>query len=379
MRAIRKIAFLLDEFASPSPGQQLLDRFLIGYPRDGALHTLEDAAVSAYLAVSAESTFGMREEEFDLEVAPTAERAVAGAGAVVVVSRRPGAVANEAFLRIALEQAPEGAACFVHGVLANSLASARHFAAKAASRRIALLAGTPLCVTWRLPPVDLTPGTPLTEALIVVQVNPVAIQATPPSPPATLGGAELQALDGLLPVLERRRGGESGIRSVRFLEGKGLWRAGEKGQWSWPLLAAALSRSHTPQGDAVLDGRTQDLAGLGLVPKLARGPRGWLLEHCEGLRTAILVLDGVVADFNFAVRAQSGEVLSAQLFRAPTPAEHHFSRLVAVMEEFFRGASPPWPVQRNILIAGLLEKFHKPSSISGLRLETPELNIAYSV
>jgi len=49
------------------------------------------------------------------------------------------------------------------------------------------------------------------------------------------------------------------------------------------------------------------------------------------------------------------------------------------MEEFFRGASPPWPVQRNILIAGLLEKFHKPSSISGLRLETPELNIAYSV
>ena len=379
MRAIRKIAFLLDEFASPSPGQQLLDRFLIGYPRDGALHTLEDAAVSAYLAVSAESTFGMREEEFDLEVAPTAERAVAGAGAVVVVSRRPGAVANEAFLRIALEQAPEGAACFVHGVLANSLASARHFAAKAASRRIALLAGTPLCVTWRLPPVDLTPGTPLTEALIVVQVNPVAIQATPPSPPATLGGAELQALDGLLPVLERRRGGESGIRSVRFLEGKGLWRAGEKGQWSWPLLAAALSRSHTPQGDAVLDGRTQDLAGLGLVPKLARGPRGWLLEHCEGLRTAILVLDGVVADFNFAVRAQSGEVLSAQLFRAPTPAEHHFSRLAAVMEEFFRGASPPWPVQRNILIAGLLEKFHKPSSLSGLRQETPELNIAYSV
>ena len=379
MRTIRKIAFLLDEFASPSPAQQLLDRFLIGYPRDGAWHKLQSAGVTAYLAVSAESNFGTRPEEFHLGVAPTAERAVAGADAVVIVARRPGALANEAFLRIALEEAPEGAACFVHGALANNLASARKFADKAASRRIALRSGTPLSVTWRLPAMDVPMGTPLTEALIVVQVNPLSIQATPPSPPATLAGAELQALDGLLPVVERRRGGESGIRSVRFLEGKGLWRAGEKGLWPWPLLAAALSRSHTPQGDAVSDGRTQDLAGLGLVPKLARNPRGWLLEHGDGLRTAILVLDGVVADFNFAVRAQNGDLHSAQLFRAPAPAEHHFSRLAAVMEDFFLGNPPPWPVERNLLIAGLLEKFGKPSSLSGQRLETPELNIAYSV
>jgi hypothetical protein len=164
----------------------------------------------------------------------------------------------------------------------------------------------------------------------------------------------LQALDGLLPVIERRRGGEPGIRSVQFLEGRNLWRAGEKGLWSWPLLAAALSRSHSPQGDAVLDGRTQDLVGLGLVPKLAHNPRGWLLEHRDGLRTAILILDGVVADFNFAVRAQHGDIVSAPLFRAPPPAEHHFSRLAAVMEDFFRGSEPPWPVERSLLVSGLL-------------------------
>jgi len=143
------------------------------------------------------------------------------------------------------------------------------------------------------------------------------------------------------------------------------------------LLAAAISRSHTPLGDPVLDGRTQ-LVGLGLVPKLARNPRGWLLEHRDGLRTAILVLDGVVADFNFAVRAKSGDVLSAQLFRAPPPAEHHFSRLASVMEDFFRAGRPSWPIERGLLIAGLLETFAKPSSLSGQRVETPELDIAYS-
>src|SRR6266496_1674240 len=60
MRTLRKIAFLLDEFTTPSPAQQLLDRFLIGYPRDGVFHKIEGAQVSAYLAVSVEANFGER-------------------------------------------------------------------------------------------------------------------------------------------------------------------------------------------------------------------------------------------------------------------------------------------------------------------------------
>jgi hypothetical protein len=377
MPALRKIAFLLDEFAVASPAHQLLDRFLIGYPRDGTLHRIPDFEVSAYLAVTGEAYFGSREEEFDLVIAPTVEEAVGSADAVIIVSRRPGALANEAFVRITLERAPEGSACFVHGVLANSLAGARRFAARAEARGIALLAGTPTSVTWRLPPVNVTPGSPIVEALIVVQVNPLAGQATPPSPPATLGGAALHALEGLLPVIEQRSGGESGVRSVRFLEGEALWHAGKKGLWSWELLAAALSRSDTPQGDAVLDGRTQDLLALGLVPRLARDPRGWLLEHCDGLRSGILVLDGVVADFNFAVRTQDGSTVSAQLFRPPPPAEQHFSQLAAVIEDFFVTRQSPWHIERNILIAGLLELFAKPAMRSALRMETNDLSFHY--
>jgi hypothetical protein len=380
MRSLHKIAFLLEEFAKPSPAQQLLDRFLIGYPREGTLHRPACDIVSAHLMLSgSELEFDKRPDDFDLVIEPNAAEAVAGADAVVVVPRRPGALANERFLQIALEHAPAGATCFVYGVLANTLERGRELLRLARSRSIALVAGTPLCTTWRLPELDLPRGTPLTEALIVVQVNPLSAQATPPSPPATLGGAELHALEGLLPVLERRRGGESGVRSVQFLEGKNVWRAGDKGLWSWPLLAAAISRSHTPQGDPVVDGRTQDLVGLGLVPKLARNPRGWLLEHRDGLRTALLVLDGVVADFNFAVRVQPGGVVSAQLFRAPPPAEQHFSRLTAVIEAFFRSGQPPWPAERNLLIAGLLEAFSKPSSRSGQRVETPRLDVSYTV
>lgn len=380
MPAVRKIAFLLEEFTKFSPARQLVDRFLIGYPRDGAMYKPARETVSAHLMLSAtESDFEMRQEDFGLTISPTAEEAVESADAVVIVPRSPGAMANERFLQIALEHMPTGKACFVYGALANTLEQGRELLGLARSRQVALLAGTPLCVTWRLPAVELQRGTRLAEALIVVQAGALSNQASPPAPSATLAGAELHALEGLLPVIERRSGGESGIRSIRFLEGKELWRAGDKGLWSWQLLASAISRSHSPQGDALLDGRTQDLVGLGLVPKLAHHPRGWLLEHHDGLRSAILVLDGVVADFNFAVRAQDGPTISAQLFRAPPPAEQHYSRLVAVMEDFFHNGASPWPVERNVLITGLLENFRQPSSRSGRRVETPTLKMGYSV
>ena len=214
--------------------------------------------------------------------------------------------------------------------------------ALATKRRIALASGTPVATTFRLPDTDIVPRTPLKEALIVAQ--------------GTSPLAELQAFDGLLPVLERRRGGETGIRSARRIEGDAVWRAGDEATWSWALLAAAISRSDTPQGDPVKDGRTQDLVGLGLVQKLARNPRASFIEHRDGLRTTLLVLDGVVADFNFAVRADDGEITSAQLYRPPPPTRAEFDRLSAVLERFFATGQEPWPVQRSLLTAELLEK-----------------------
>lgn len=378
MKPMRKVAFLLEEFPTPSPSQQLLDRFLMGYPRDGTFHKPAIGEISACLPPTSESDFGLRREDFNLKVASTAERAVEGADGVVIVSRRPGAMANDRLAEIALNRLPDGAVCFIHGALGGNLERGRALATLAASRRIALLAGTPLCVTWRLPAMELPRDTELSEALIVVQTHPPG--QTPNAAPAewrgTLAGAELNALEGLLPVIEHRRGGESGVRSVRLLEGDEVWRAGDRKLWSWPLLAAALSRSHSPQGNSVTDGRTQDLAGLGLVPKLARHPQAWLIEHRDGLRTTLLVLDGVLADFNFAVRTAGGRVFSAQLFRAPPPLEQHYSLLAAAVEDFFETRKLPWPLERNLLIAGLLEAFRHPATRGGRAVATPDLKLA---
>ena len=359
MPALRQIAFVLEDFALQTPAQQLLDRFLLGYRRDGGFHKVEGVKVVAHLAGGANEEFARRVAELGLTRATDVAAAVRDADAIIVVPKSVTAAPAEALLTAALTSGKRSASCFVFGALASSLATARTFHTLAAGQQVTLVAGTALPVTWRLPQMDLPPQAKVDEALIVVQgASPLA---------------ELHALEGLLPVLERRVGGERGVRQVKFLAGRELWRAGDRREWSWPLLSAALSRSDSPQGDAILDGRTQDLVGLGLVPKLATDPRGWLLEHTDGVRTTLLVLDGVVADFNFAVRLADGSEISAQLFRAPVPAQEHYSRLAAVIEDFFRTGTPPWPASRSLLTAGLLDACRQAATQPGVWLRTPEL------
>lgn len=366
MKPLRQIAFLLEDFALQSPAQQLLDRFLLGYRRAGGFHKLDGVRVSIARAgdlkspPTASDVLQSRAREAGLQLTdlPTAVR---DADALVIVPRADSIAPDATTFTAALTHAKRGASCFVFGAVATSLAAARTFSALAATRQVTLASGTTLPVTWRLPQIDLPSQARVDEALIVVQG---------PSPLA-----ELHALDGLLPLLERHAGGERGVRQVKFLAGRELWRAGDRREWSWRLLSAALSRSDSPQGDTILDGRTQDMVGLGLVPKLATNPRGWLLEHGDGLRTKLLVLDGVVADFNFAARLADGNSLSAQLFRAPTPAQEHFSQLAAAMEDFFRTGTPPWPASRSLLTAGLLDACRQSAAQPGVWLRTPELSL----
>jgi hypothetical protein len=348
-RPLRKIAFVLEEFRPGDPGAQLLDRFLGGYPRDGGFRRLEGVRMTLLAgAPVAEGGEGAeverRMKDFGLARAGSAEEALKDADAAVV-GWRAGAVPDDALLERVLRELPAGAPCFVNGALGSSPRAAAAALALADSRGVPLAAGTSLTVAHRLPELVVQAGARLEQALIAVQ--------------GEFPQAEHEALEGLLPFIAPRVGAAPPERARRFA-GEEVWRAGEEGAWSRELLAAALSRSNNVQGDPEKDGRTQDVFGLGLVPRLAKSPRAWVLDHAGGFRAVILVLDGVIADCNLAVQEAGGRIFSTQLYRPPRPNQAEFHQLAAVVESFFLTGTPPWPRERALAISAALALIRAP-------------------
>jgi hypothetical protein len=71
------------------------------------------------------------------------------------------------------------------------------------------LAGSSLRVTWRLPPIELPPGCEIEQALMV-----------------GVGGSDamdFHTLEAMQSMVERRRGGETGVRSVQLIESDAVW------------------------------------------------------------------------------------------------------------------------------------------------------------
>ena len=178
-------------------------------------------------------------------------------------------------------------------------------------------------------------------------------------------------------MVERRKGGETGIKSVQLIEGDAVWRAGEEGLWSRRLLEAALSRSDSLMGVSDLDSRPQDLANNGQLPRLVKNPDAYFIERNDGLRTTLLMLNGALQDYNFAARLKGDEIVSTQFFLPPTPNVTYSACLVNRIEEMILTQKAPYPVERTQITSAMLDRLLDSKTDGNRRILTPELNITY--
>jgi hypothetical protein len=234
------------------------------------------------------------------------------------------------------------------------------------SRRLnfPFLAGSSLPVTWRLPDVDVPLGAEIEGALMV-----------------GVGGSDpmdYHALEAMQCMLERRKGGETGVVAVQMIEGDEVWAAGDAGRWSWRLLEAALSRSDSPMGMSDVDGRTQDLIGTGELKRLVEKPAAYFIEYADGLKATLLMLNGAVKDFCVAVKLAGEEnPLSTQFLLTPGENVTYSACLVSKIEEMFVSGRAPYPVERTMLVSGMLEACLTSRVQGYARLETPQLEVGY--
>ena len=195
-----------------------------------------------------------------------------------------------------------------------------------------------------------------------------------------VGGSDpmdYHALEAMQCMVERRRGGETGIRSVQLLEGDAVWKAGEEGRWSRGLLEATLSRSDSLRGVSDLDSRPQDLANNGELAKLVPNPAAYFIEHNDGLRTTLLMLNGALSDFCFAGKLANGNIVSTQFFLPPTPNGTYSACLVAQIERMLTTGRAPYPVERTQIASAMLDRCLDSKVQGHRRIETPELAIRY--
>ena len=377
----KRLAIITTIYRYLSHGQHMGDRFLVGYPFEGGWHKPNIKVVSLYVDQKPEGDLsGERAREFGFNVYPTVAEALRCGGgslavdAVLIIGEHGEYPRNEKgqILYPRFEFFDQCTKVFEKDGRAVPVYNDKHLSysfdkAKAmvdASRRLRfpMLAGSSLPVTWRLPSLEIALGSRIEEALMV-----------------GVGGSDamdFHALEAMQCMVERR--GETGVKAVQLVEGGEVWKAGEQGRYSKELLSSALSRSDTPLGLSLEDGRPQDLTVPGVLQKLVEKPAAYFIEYRDGLKATLLMLNGALKDFNFAARVQGvKDPLSTQFFLTPEPNVTYSACLMNKVEEMYESGVAPYPVERTLLVSGMLESCLTSKVQEHARLETPQLSVVY--
>ncbi len=214
-----------------------------------------------------------------------------------------------------------------------------------------MLAGSSVPVAFRDPQVDAPWGATIPHA--------VAIAFGP------LESYGFHMLESIQAMIERRKGGEVGIRSVQCLQGQAVWDYLDRTRWAQPLFEAALSRCKTRQP--------------GELREIVKKPAVFLVNYRDGAQAAgFMLTGGVKDDFAVAVEVEGrAEPVSTLCWLMRHPYHQHFGCLIKNIEKMFETGNPPYPVERTLLVSGVLD-FMLDSVMQGNAvIETPELGVAY--
>lgn len=242
---------------------------------------------------------------------------------------------------------------FVDKHLAYDHADAARMVKWSQELNFGMMAGSSLPVTWRRPELEPPLGTKFTEGLCCFGFDR--------GPPEIY---LFHALEVLQCMLERRAGGETGVKSVVCLKGDDVWKAADQGKWSWKLLESALARCPS--------------ANVGPIKENVKEPLAILVEYKDGVRGAVLNLVEQVSDFGFAgsVQGQANPVSTCCYLPTP-PGARFFDPLTYNIEKLFQSGKSPYPVDRTLLTSTVLDWALRSLEEKSQPMANPALDIHY--
>jgi hypothetical protein len=234
--------------------------------------------------------------------------------------------------------------CFFDKHLSYSWEKAFKIWSRVQELKIPFLCGSSVTVTPRTPPLEIEVDSPVEHAVVIGHGD--------------FDSYGFHLLETAQCMLERRKGGESGVARVEWIEGEdaiGRWKSGE-GSWSAPVLQAAMASAPAPA-------------------RTTRRPVLFSVNYRDGVKLAAFMLEG--NNRTFAARVKGNDRILTTRFGPDKPNRPlpHFDGFVYCIEELFLTGKALNPPERTVLTTGILAYLFESRRI-GKALETP-LDIRY--
>jgi len=247
-----------------------------------------------------------------------------------------------------------------------------------------MMAGSSLPFAEQRPPVNIPPGAPIVGA---VAIHGHAVETY-----------DFHALEMLQANLERRDGGQGGVSAVQFLEADAVMAAAADGRISTELVSAAMAAEDAVEATACASQlgtnwelpqaavRQRDIATNSVMhPNMRFSPDGSvqkphaiLLQYADGLRAAVVRIGDDNIRWNFACQLKNEvQARATRYYNGPWRGRWGFKAFAHAIQHFIRHQRAPAPVERTLLVTGVLEAAMQSRHAGGVEVPTPHLEFGY--
>jgi hypothetical protein len=220
---------------------------------------------------------------------------------------------------------------------------------RARALSVPFMAGSSLPLSFRLPDISVPLGSEI-EAAVGIGYSGLDIYGS-------------HALECYQCLVERRRGGEQGVKWVQCLQGDAMWKAVDAGVVVKGVFEAALAAvPHKDKAEMRRD----------------RGAALFLFQYVDGFLGTVLMLSQSAGRTSVGLKLKGRpRPIATQFEERADPRHPHFAYLLKAIERMVHTGRASYPVERTLLTSGILDRALTSLSKGQEKLMTPELAIRY--
>jgi hypothetical protein len=248
---------------------------------------------------------------------------------------------------------------------------------KSRELNFALSGGSSIPTFYRKPEIYMAPDTPIKNSIVVGE--------------APDEGGIFHCIDTLQAFHDRRKGGETGVKSVQSIRGPEAWKWVEANAWANNLLEAVRKNFDLEPGYFQSGGRpsaSQPVQPRGVNPAAARPPQSnvCIVEYNDGTKAAVISGRGVGWTYAGEIAGQKDPTIismGVDDFPGPISQYHASNAYVHWIVEMMLTGKEPFNAERLLLSTGITNHYMDSNWQNGVYspvgrvVQTPYMNMTY--